>query len=100
MIGCNNRVSCRNVFRKLELLPLTSQHFLSFMLFVVNNKNVFTLNSGNHNINTSQSKNFYQPISNLTAYGKGVHCMGIKVDNKLPPHKKEESHNPRKLKPV
>jgi hypothetical protein len=47
MTNCNNRVSCRSLFRKLEILPLASQYILSLLLFVINtrNKNLFTLNS-------------------------------------------------------
>jgi hypothetical protein len=29
MEGCGNRVSCRDLFRKLNILPLTSQYLLS-----------------------------------------------------------------------
>jgi hypothetical protein len=45
MLGCKKRVSCRNLFRKLDILPLASQYILSLMLFVVKNKNEFTVNS-------------------------------------------------------
>jgi hypothetical protein len=66
MIGCNSRVSCRNLFRRLQILPLASQYILSHMLFVVNNKNLFILNSENHTTSTRQSNNYYQPIANFT----------------------------------
>ena len=36
--GCNSMVSCRNLFRRLEILPLVSQYILSLMLFVVTKK--------------------------------------------------------------
>jgi hypothetical protein len=49
MLGCGRRVSCRNLFRKLEILPLTSQYILSLMLFVVKNKNEFIINSDSWN---------------------------------------------------
>jgi hypothetical protein len=49
MAGCNNRASFRNLFRKLEILLLASQHIFSLMLFVVN-KNLFVLNPDKHNI--------------------------------------------------
>ena len=35
MRGCGNRVLCRNLFKKLEILPLTSQYMLSLLMFVV-----------------------------------------------------------------
>ena len=66
MIGCKNRISCRNLFRRLEILPFVSQYILSLMLFVVKNKNLFILNSENHTKSTRQFNNFYQPITNLT----------------------------------
>jgi len=44
MMGYKNRVSCRNLFRKLEILPFLSQYILLLMLFVVKNKNLSTLN--------------------------------------------------------
>ena len=98
MIGCNSRVSCRDLFRKLEILPLASQYIFSLMLFVVNNKSLFIPNSLNHNINTRHITNFYQPIANFTVYQKGVYYMGIKIYNNLPSYIKEESLNPKKFK--
>ena len=44
MIDCKSRVSCMNVFRRLEILPLVSQYILLLMLFVVKNKNLFIVN--------------------------------------------------------
>jgi len=41
MEGCGNRVLCRNLFKKLQVLPLTSQYMLSLLMFVVQNKNLF-----------------------------------------------------------
>ena len=42
MEGCGNRILCRNLFKKLQILPLTSQYMLSLIMFVVQNK--FSLN--------------------------------------------------------
>jgi len=58
MEGCGNRVSHRNLLKKLQILPLTSQYLLS-LRFVVQNKNLFLTNIENHNIDTRQRK----PIS-------------------------------------
>ena len=41
MEGCGNRVSCRNLFKKLQILPLKSQYMLSLLMFVVQNKTLF-----------------------------------------------------------
>jgi len=45
MEGCGNRVLCRNLFKKLQILPLTSQYVLS--MFIVQNKNLFLTNNEN-----------------------------------------------------
>jgi len=44
MVGCR-KVSCRNLFRKLKILPLMSQYILSLTMFIKKNKNQFTINS-------------------------------------------------------
>ena len=92
MMGYKNRVSCRNRFRRLEILPFVSQYILLLMLFVVKNKNLCTLNSENHTKSTRQFNNFYHPISHLTVYQKGVHYMGIRIFNNLPPYIKDLSN--------
>ena len=68
--GCRRRDSCRNLFMKLKILPLQSQHILSILQFVVNNKNKFKIISDVHHINNRQKNNFYQPSSNLSLYQK------------------------------
>jgi len=65
MEGCGNRVSCRNLFKKLQILPLTSQYMLSILIFVVQNKNLFLTNIESHNIDTRQRNNLYLPQANL-----------------------------------
>ena len=64
--GCGNRVSCRNLFKKLQILPLTSQYILFLLMFVVQNKNLFLTNNENHNLDTRQRNNLYLPQTNLT----------------------------------
>jgi len=41
MEGCWNRVLCRNLFKKVQILSWTSQYILSLLMFVVQNKNFF-----------------------------------------------------------
>jgi hypothetical protein len=38
IMGCRKEVSCRNVVRKLKILPLISQYILSLMMFIIKNK--------------------------------------------------------------
>jgi hypothetical protein len=80
MEGCGNRVSCRNLFKKLRILPLTSQNMLSLLMFVVQNR-IFLTNNENHNVDTRQRNNLYLPQANLTIYQKGAYYLGIKIFN-------------------
>jgi len=68
MLGCEKRVSLRNLLRKLKILPLVSQDILTLMLFVIKNKNQFIANSEIYSVDARQHTNFHQPTSNLTKY--------------------------------
>ena len=91
-------VSCRNLFKKLEILPLTSQYMLSLLMFVVQNKNFFIINNANHNIDTRQRNNLYLPQANLTIYQKGAYYSGIKIFNNLPLEIKIVADDQKKFK--
>jgi len=79
MEGCGNRVSCRKLFKKLQILPLKSQHMLSLLMFVVKNKTFFLTNNENHNLDTRQK--IIPSSANLTIYQKGAYYSGIKIIN-------------------
>jgi hypothetical protein len=42
------RDSCRDLFKKLQILPFYSQYIYCLLMFVVKNRNLFKLNSGIH----------------------------------------------------
>ena len=98
-MGVGIRDSCREYFKLLNILPLSSQYIFSLLLLVVNNKNQFQMNSEIHNINTRNNSDFYQPLSLLTVYQKGPFYMNIKLYNSLPPEIQDLSHNIKKFKP-
>ena len=81
--GCGSRVLYRNLFKKLQILPLTSQYMLSLLMFVVQNKNIFLTNNENNNLDTRQRNNLYLPLANLNIYQKGPSYSGIKFFNNL-----------------
>jgi hypothetical protein len=97
MLGCRRRDSCRNLFRKLEILPLASQYILSLMLFITKNRNEFTVNSEIYMINTRQQNNLHQPSVNLKKYQKGIYYLGTKVYTNLPQHIKNIPNDIRKF---
>ena len=94
--GCRNRVSCRNLFKKLQILPLTLQRVLSLLMFVVQNK-FFLTNNENYNLDTRQRNNFYLPQANLTIYQKGAYYLGIKIFDNLPLEIKKVAGNQKKI---
>ena len=98
MEGCGNRVSCRNLFKKLQILPLTSRYMLSLLMFVVQSENLFLTNNKNHNLDTRQRNNLYLPQANLTIYQKGAYYSGIKIFNNLPIEIKNVAGNQKKFR--
>ena len=53
--------SCRELFKELKILPLSSQYILSLLLFVVSNRDYFVSNGVYHNINTRQRNDLHLP---------------------------------------
>ena len=60
----------------------------SLLLFVVNNKYLFTTNNEIHEHNTRKNNNLHRVLSNLTKFNKGPGISGIKAFNQLPHHLK------------
>jgi hypothetical protein len=79
MEGWGNKVSYRILFKKLQILPLTSQYMLSLLLFVAQNKNLFSTNNENHNLDTRQRNSLYLLQAYLTIYQKVAHYSGFKI---------------------
>jgi hypothetical protein len=99
MMGYKNRVSCRELFINLKILPLPSQYIYCLLQFVVKNRELFSTNNEIHSFRTRQHQNLHQPSANLTKYQNGVYYMGIKLYNSLPAFIKQESKNYNKFVP-
>ena len=95
MMGCRKEVSCRNLFRKLKILPLMSQYILSLVMFIIKNENQFTVNSEILNIKTRQHTNLHQHTLNLAGYQQGVYYRGVRPYNNLPSDIKQLSDDPK-----
>ena len=98
MEGCGNRVLCRNLFKKFEILPLISQYILSLLMFVIWNKTCFQTNNESHNIDTRYRNNLYLPQANLTIYQKRAYYSWITIFNKLPLEFRNIAGNHKKFK--
>jgi hypothetical protein len=98
MTGHGNRTSCRDLFKKLDILPLKSQYIFSVLLFVVKNKKLFTTDYDSHNVKTRQGENLHLPHLRLILYQNGLYYSGIKIFSKLPSYLKELVGSPKKFK--
>jgi len=50
--GAQPRTSCSSLFTQLEILPVPCLHILSLMKCIIDNQDIFQINSSIHNINT------------------------------------------------
>jgi len=98
IMNASSRVSCREFFKKLNILPLHSQYILSLMLFVVKNTEEFTSNSEVHTINTRHRYDLHVPSITLTKYQKGVYYTSVRIFNYLPQNIKRLSSNIKSFK--
>jgi hypothetical protein len=95
MTGTSNRMSCRQLFKTLRILPLQSQYIYSLLCLVVNNMDSYQFISDIHNRNTRHGNNlnFYQSSAHLSLYQKGTYYIGIRVFNSLPLYLKQSYNN-------
>jgi hypothetical protein len=98
VFGCKSRDSCRQLFKKIQILPLPSEYIRTLLLSVVQNRNQFKTNVDVHDINTRQHFDFHQHLSSLAKYQKGVYYNGIKVFNSLPLYIKDKADDYRDFK--
>ena len=70
----------------MEILPLYSHYMFTLLMYVVNNKHLFTTTLAVHNHNNRSATNFHLPTTNLTKYQKGAYYTGVKIVNYLPAH--------------
>jgi len=78
------RDSCHDLYKKLQILPLTSQYIFSLLVFVNKNRSCFISNCEVHDINTRHNHNLHLPSTNLSLVQKGVLFSGSKIYSHLP----------------
>jgi hypothetical protein len=78
IMNVKTRDSCRELFKKLKILPMYSHYIFSLILFVLNNKDQFKSNHEIHSFNTRHSTNLHLPTSRLTVIQRGPYFFGIK----------------------
>lgn len=82
--GLSGRESCREYFKKLNILTVFNIYIYEICCFVFKNKNIFQRNQINHDHST-RFKNTLSPDQHVTAlYQKGPMYNGCKFFNFLP----------------
>jgi hypothetical protein len=84
MSEVGRRYSCRNLFKKFDILPLSCEYILSFMLFVIDNQNTFCSGLEVHGLNIRSQNQLYLSILNLSVFQNGIMDTGIRLFNRLP----------------
>lgn len=83
--GASKYTSCREIFKKLKILPLFCIYILHILLYMRNNINQFLPNNFNHDYNTRSADDLLIPRHNLSKYEESPQYMGIMLYNKIPP---------------
>ena len=95
MKGCRNRLSCRNLFKKLKILSLTSQYMLSLLMLVVKNKNFFLTTK--ITIQTLDKEIIYNFIKQTIIYQNGAYYSVVNIFNTLPLEIRNVAGNKKKI---
>lgn len=83
MLGIGPRSSCRNWFKKRNILTVPSLHIFSLMMFAVNNSDNFQANSSIHCINTKYKSQLHISLVKYYSIQHGVTYSSIKIFNSL-----------------
>jgi len=75
MSGVGLRSSCRNLFRKLNILPIACQYISSLMLFIVDNQKDCLTNAYVHDLNTRNKNHLYLPVVSLSCVLTEFHTL-------------------------
>jgi len=75
----DNKDSCRELFKKLCMLPLQSKYIFSLLMFVVKNKDSFKTNWDIHSFNARSNHGLHISVENLAVFQKGVWYSVLKL---------------------
>ena len=92
------RDSCRQLYKQLQILTLTSQYIYSLLIFVNKYRECFLTNYDIHGKTTRYNLNLHIPTTNLKIAQKGVFYSGIKIFNHLPMDIKSSFIDPKRFK--
>ena len=89
MAGVNSRTSCRQLFKELNILTLSSLYILEMTCFLKRYCQSLELNATVHKHNTRRKMDIHIKSHRTNLYENSVINMGSLIYNKLPNHLKE-----------
>jgi hypothetical protein len=98
MFGAGPRSSCRQLFRKLNILRIACQYMLSLVLFIADNQKDFLSNAFVHGLDTRNKNHFCGPVVSLSYIQKGVSYSGVKIFNSLPSNIRSHRNDRKRFK--
>jgi len=84
MCGGTATSSCRNLFQKLDILPLSCPYIFSLIVFIVDNQKNYQTDLSVHGLDTRNKNQLYLPIVNLSCFQRGVSYCAMKIFSSLP----------------
>jgi hypothetical protein len=65
MMGVKSLNSCRELFKRLQILSLPCEYIFSLINFIINNQERSQINSAVHNVNTRNKRHLHRSIASL-----------------------------------
>jgi hypothetical protein len=96
-VGAKPQNSCRDLFKRLQVLPLPCEYIFLLLNIILSNQGHFQANSAVHSV-TRNKHHLHRPIANLTGLQKSTYYFGTKIFNNLPSSLKSLMTEKAKLK--
>jgi hypothetical protein len=84
MMGVKSRISCRELFKRLQILTFPCEYIHSLINFITTKEELFQTNADVHSINTRHKHCLHKPLVNLSCFQKGAYYAGVRIFNGLP----------------
>jgi hypothetical protein len=89
MVGVSSRISCRQLFKELNILTFVSLYIMEVICYIRKHHQLVDLNSNNHVHNTRRKMDIRIQSYNTDLYKRSVIHMGTILYNTLPGYIKE-----------
>jgi hypothetical protein len=78
VMGVKSHNSCRDLFKRLEILTLPCEYIFSLINLIRKNQVHFQTNADVHSVNTRNKHHLHRPTTNLSPFQKSAYYAGTK----------------------